>query len=104
MNNREYIDKRIQNKRESNKSFKILSLVLLLSGIILILLPFTDLLDMENAMKFAGHGFGFITTLIPLYLQGQISKGKKDIIDLKFLRSNIDSIEIQLIEKALESI
>lgn len=59
---------------------------------------------MENAMKYAGHGFGFITSLVPLYLQGQISKGKKDIIDLEFLKTRIDKVEDKLLEKALESL
>lgn len=104
MNYEEYIDKRIDNKKESNRSFKVLSIVLLLCGILLIILPFLNLIEMENAMKYAGHGFGIVTSLIPLYLQGQISKVKKDIIDLNFLKSNVEKIENKLIEKALESI
>lgn len=104
MNYKEYIDKRIENKIESNRSFKVLSLVLLICGLLLIILPFLNLIEMEDAMKYAGHGFGFLTSMIPLYLHGQIAKGKKDIIDLDFLKSNVDKIENKLIEKALESI
>ncbi len=55
-------------------------------------------------MRYAGHGFGFITCLVPAYLQGQISKVKKDIIDLEFLKSRVDQVEDKLIEKALESL
>lgn len=99
-----YIQKRIQNLKASNSAFKKLSIVLLVIGLFLIILPLLNIIPSEVSNEYAQYGFGFINVLVPVYLQGLISKRKTQIIDLELIMGNLTNpdMEESILKKVLE--
>lgn len=106
MDYKQYIEKRIQNLRASNKTFKKLSILLLIVGIFLILLPILKWLPPDVSNEYAQYGFGFINVLTPVYLQGLISRRKSQIIDLELIKGNLDNSDMEesILKKVLEKL
>lgn len=80
-----YIQKRILILTDSNRTFRTISHILFVSGLLLIVVPFLVLTSQDISIKFAELGFGVIMVLVPVYLSSESAKRKIQILELKHL-------------------
>ncbi len=106
MEAKEYIEKRIQNLKISNSTFKRLSLLLLIVGIGIIIIALLNIIPQQFSNDFAEYGFGILNLLIPLYLNDQVAKRKDKILDLELLKNKLsdENFNQELYKKVLENL
>ena len=85
----EYIDKRIENLKQSNRTFKRIIFFFICFGILLIIIASTELVSIDNIIKYSQFIFGILSMIFPLKLNDSIAKRKSQILDLEFLKSKI---------------
>ena len=80
--------------------------MLIIVGIGVIVIALLNIVPKELSNDFAEYGFGLLNMVIPLYLNGQVSKRKDKILALELLksRSSDETLNEEIFKKALEKL
>ncbi len=103
----EYLDILMSNAKSKVWAFRWISIIMLFLGTALLLIPFLNLISDDLSVQYAQYGFGFLNMLTPIYLNGHIYKGKKQVLDLEMakseaLRTDDETVREKIIEGILK--